>query len=46
MATFLFAWNPKKWEWNEDDFTQQILKVAATGSAKDSGAAETAKTFQ
>jgi 5-methylcytosine-specific restriction protein A len=36
MATFLFAWNPKKWEWKESDFTKQVLAVAATGSAEDS----------
>lgn len=36
MATFLFAWNPKKWDWKEGGLTKQILKVAATGSAEDS----------
>jgi len=36
MATFLFAWNPRKWEWKEDELTRQILKVATTGSADDS----------
>jgi 5-methylcytosine-specific restriction protein A len=36
MATFLFAWNPKKWDWKEDDLTKKILNVAATGSAEDS----------
>ncbi len=36
MATFLFAWNPKKWEWKEGELTKQVLKVAATGSAEDS----------
>lgn len=36
MATFLFAWNPKKWDWKEGDLTKQILKVAKTGSANDS----------
>jgi 5-methylcytosine-specific restriction protein A len=36
MATFLFAWNPKKWDWKEGDLTKQVLKVAATGSAEDS----------
>jgi len=35
MATFLFAWNPEKWEWKERDLTKQIFKVEATGSAKD-----------
>lgn len=35
MATFLFAWNPKKWEWSEDQLRQQILRVATTGSAED-----------
>lgn len=36
MATFLFAWNPKKWDWKEGELTKQILKVAGTGSAEDS----------
>jgi 5-methylcytosine-specific restriction protein A len=36
MSTFLFAWNPKKWDWKEGDFTKRILTVAATGSAEDS----------
>ena len=36
MATFLFAWNPKKWEWKEDELTKQVLTVASTGSAEDS----------
>ena len=36
MSTFLFAWNPKKWDWKERDLTKKILKVAATGSAEDS----------
>lgn len=35
MATFLFAWNPKKWEWKEGELTKQVLKIAATGSAED-----------
>jgi 5-methylcytosine-specific restriction protein A len=35
MATFLFAWNPKKWKWKEGELTKQVLKVAATGSAED-----------
>jgi hypothetical protein len=21
---FLFAWNPKKWEWQEDKLTKQV----------------------
>jgi 5-methylcytosine-specific restriction enzyme A len=36
MATFLFAWNPNKWDWKESDLTKVILKVEATGSAEDS----------
>ena len=36
MSTFLFAWNPKKWDWKERDLTKKILKVAANGSAEDS----------
>lgn len=36
MATFLFTWNPNKWNWKEGELTKQILKVAATGSAEDS----------
>lgn len=36
MATFLFAWNPKKWDWKEGELTKRVLKVAATGSAEDS----------
>lgn len=36
MATFLFAWNPKKWDWREGELTKQVLKIAATGSAEDS----------
>lgn len=35
MATFLFAWNPNKWKWDEDQLRQQILRVATTGSAED-----------
>lgn len=35
MATFLFAWNPNKWDWKEAELTKQVLKVAATGSAED-----------
>lgn len=35
MATFLFAWNPKKWEWDENQLNQQVLRVARTGSARD-----------
>jgi 5-methylcytosine-specific restriction enzyme A len=36
MTTFLFAWNPKKWDWKELDLTKKIMDVAATGSAEDS----------
>src|SRR5262245_21107838 len=36
MSTFLFAWNPKKWDWKEGDLMEKILTVAATGSAEDS----------
>jgi 5-methylcytosine-specific restriction enzyme A len=36
MATFLFAWNPKKWDWKEADLTEMILKVAARGVVDDS----------
>lgn len=36
MATFLFAWNPKKWKWKENELTKQVLAVAASGSAADS----------
>ena len=25
MATFLFAWNPKKWKWKEGELTKQVL---------------------
>ena len=33
--TVLFAWNPKKWDWKEDELTKQILKLAETGTAED-----------
>jgi 5-methylcytosine-specific restriction protein A len=33
MATFLFAWNPKKWEWKESELTDKILQVAQKGLA-------------
>jgi 5-methylcytosine-specific restriction protein A len=36
VATFLFAWNPNKWHWKDDDLTNQVLRVADTGSAEDS----------
>jgi 5-methylcytosine-specific restriction protein A len=36
VATFLFSWNPSKWEWMDDDLTEKILQVAETGSARDS----------
>lgn len=35
METFLFAWNPKNWEWKDEDLTNQVLRVADTGSAED-----------
>jgi len=34
MATYLFAWNPNKWDWKEHELTEKILRVAATGSAE------------
>jgi len=34
MATYLFAWNPNKYNWTDHDITKKIRRVAATGSAK------------
>jgi 5-methylcytosine-specific restriction enzyme A len=36
LATFLFAWNPKLWPWDEADLRKKIQAVHSTGHADDS----------
>lgn len=35
MTTYLFAWNPKKWDWKEDELNAKILEVHRLGHASD-----------
>ena len=38
MATFLFAWNPNKWQWPADQLSKSLREVSVTGGTEIVGA--------